>query len=96
MTEEIEVQCPVCRKHTMKDALESDLVFFTGVESVLTQDHAGVEQTFEGLTAYDGHTAITMYAILLADACQYLNQNPLEVIQGARKMILEQLNAEAA
>lgn len=87
-----DVQCPVCRQHNEQEALESELVFFTGVESILKQDTALVEQTYEGLTKYDAHTAITLYAILLADTAYFMGQDALTIIQDARKTVLERLN----
>lgn len=62
-----EVPCPVCATKTKREALESQLFVWAGVEAIANQDIEQVKAIYNTITPYDGHTAITLLAGQLGD-----------------------------
>lgn len=69
-----EVPCPVCATKTKREAMESQLLVLTGVEAIFNKDKSTVQAVFDSLTPYDGHTAISLLALEMADMFDMYNQ----------------------
>ena len=66
--------CPVCHTRTKREALESQLVVWSGVEAIAEADSDKVQFIYENLTQYDGHTAISLLAAQLGELFEMIAQ----------------------
>lgn len=69
-----QVPCPVCATKTKQEAMESQLLVLTGVEAIFNHDRETVKAVYDSLTPYDGHTAISLLALEMADMFDMYNQ----------------------
>lgn len=61
--------CPVCSEHSNTEWLEACLLVLTGAEALLKGDTAAAKDVAAIIGPYDGHVAITLYALMLSDLC---------------------------
>jgi hypothetical protein len=87
-----EVMCPVCQTHTKQDALMSQGMVLSGAKAYMTADRELSADVFDSMSKYDGHTAVTMFALAVIDLCDVIGIDPLQVLEQYQK----QINAEIA
>jgi hypothetical protein len=79
-----EKRCPVCKTHTAEDNLQSQGLILSGMKALFDGDTPTIENIYEIMTQYDGHTAIGLAAALLNDLCVILGSEPDDFLTAYR------------
>ena len=87
-----DIECPVCATKTDRERWEAEGLILTGVQAIIERDTPTVQAVYDQLTAFEGHAAISLYALLFSDMCELTNTHP----QIALKRYRNAVNAKLA
>lgn len=83
--------CPVCLKHSQRDALEAEGLIISGIKAFLDMDVESTQLVYEQLTGWHAHVAISLYALLVADMAEAFHTDVDETLDEWRSRIHDSL-----